>query len=67
MGIREDMAEKFDHHSTPFILDKMDKRKFWKYVGFRHFTNVAVAAAIVTLKAGPFFTSFHSLTGTSMA
>ena len=33
------------HHSTPFILDSMDKRKFWKYIGvFGIFTNLAVAA-----------------------
>jgi SNF family Na+-dependent transporter len=23
---------KFGHHSTPFILDTMDRRRFWKYI-----------------------------------
>ncbi|HRE75175.1 MAG TPA: sodium-dependent transporter [Flavobacteriales bacterium] len=33
------------HHSTPFILDAMDRRRFWKYIGvFGIFTNLAVAA-----------------------
>lgn len=33
------------NHSTPFILDNMGRRKFWKYFGvFGIFTNIAVAA-----------------------
>ncbi|HAS43567.1 MAG TPA: sodium:calcium symporter [Microscillaceae bacterium] len=33
------------NHSTPFILDNMSRRKFWKYFGvFGIFTNIAVAA-----------------------
>lgn len=33
------------NHSTPFILNKMSRRKFWKYFGvFGVFTNIAVAA-----------------------
>jgi len=34
-----------NNHSTPFILDTMTKRSFWKYFGvFGIFTNIAVAA-----------------------
>ncbi|HAE12865.1 MAG: sodium-dependent transporter [Chitinophagales bacterium] len=56
---------KFGHHSTPFILDKMDKRKFWKYVGvFGIFTNVAVAAYYCYIESWTISYVFHSLTGT---
>ena len=32
---------KSNNHSTPFILDSMDKKRLWKYIGvFGIFTNV---------------------------
>ncbi|MDG1220016.1 MAG: sodium:calcium symporter, partial [Schleiferiaceae bacterium] len=35
----------FGNHSTPFIVDKMGKSRFWKYIGvFGIFTNIGVAA-----------------------
>lgn len=52
------------HHSTPFILDSMDKRKFWKYIGvFGIFTNVAVAAYYCYLESWTLSWVWHSITG----
>ena len=56
---------KFGHHSTPFILDSMDKRKFWKYIGvFGIFTNVAVAAYYCYLESWTLSWVWHSIAGT---
>ena len=53
---------KFGHHSTPFILDSMDKRAFWKYVGvFGIFTNLAVAAYYCYLESWTLSYVYHSL------
>jgi neurotransmitter:Na+ symporter, NSS family len=53
------------HHSTPFILDTMDKRKFWKYIGvFGIFTNVAVAAYYCYLESWTLSYVWQSITGT---
>jgi neurotransmitter:Na+ symporter, NSS family len=53
------------HHSTPFILDSMDKRKFWKYIGvFGIFTNVAVAAYYCYLESWTLSYVWQSITGT---
>lgn len=55
----------FGHHSTPFILDSMDKRKFWKYVGvFGIFTNVAVAAYYCYIESWTMSYAYHSVAGT---
>ncbi len=55
----------FGHHSTPFILDTMDKRKFWKYIGvFGIFTNVAVAAYYCYLESWTLSWVWHSVSGT---
>jgi len=52
------------HHSTPFILDSMDKRKFWKYNGvFGIFTNVAVAAYYCYLESWTLSWVWHSISG----
>ncbi len=56
---------KFGHHSTPFILDTMDKRRFWKYIGvFGIFTNIAVAAYYCYLESWTMAYVYHSLAGT---
>ena len=56
---------KFGHHSTPFILDSMDKRKFWKYIGvFGIFTNVAVASYYCYLESWTLSWVWHSISGT---
>lgn len=56
---------KFGNHSTPFILDTMDKRKFWKYIGvFGIFTNIAVASYYCYLESWTMSYVYHSLAGT---
>jgi len=56
---------KFGHHSTPFIVDAMDKRFFWKYIGvFGIFTNLAVAAYYCYLESWTLAYIWHSLNGT---
>jgi len=53
------------HHSTPFIFDSMDRRKFWKYIGvFGIFTNVAVAAYYCYLESWTLSWVWHSCIGT---
>ena len=53
------------HHSTPFILDTMDKRKFWKYLGvFGLFTNIAVAAYYCYIESWALSYAVKSLMGT---
>ncbi len=50
------------HHSTPFILDSMDKRALWKYVGvFGIFTNLAVAAYYCYLESWTLSYVWHSI------
>ncbi len=54
---------KHGHHSTPFIFDAMDKRKFWKYLGvFGIFTNLAVAAYYCYLESWTLSWVYHSVT-----
>lgn len=56
---------KHGHHSTPFILDSMDKRKFWKYFGvFGIFTNVAVACYYLYIESWTLSYVFESIKGT---
>ena len=53
------------HHSTPFIFDSMDRKKFWKYIGvFGIFTNVAVAAYYCYLESWTLSWVWHSCIGT---
>jgi SNF family Na+-dependent transporter len=55
---------KYGHHSTPFILDSMDKRSFWKYIGvFGIFTNLTVAAYYCYLESWTLSYVYHSLVG----
>lgn len=56
---------RFGHHSTPFILDSMDRRRFWKYFGvFGIFTNVAVACYYLYIESWTLSYVFESLKGT---
>lgn len=56
---------KFGHHSTPFILDSMDKRRFWKYFGvFGIFTNVAVACYYLYIESWTLSYVIESVKGT---
>ncbi|MBZ0205830.1 MAG: sodium-dependent transporter [Flavobacteriales bacterium] len=53
------------NHSTPFILDNMTKRAFWKYFGvFGIFTNIAVAAYYCYIESWTMSYVWHSLQGT---
>lgn len=53
---------RFGNHSTPFILDNMTKRKFWKYFGvFGIFTNIAVAAYYCYIESWTLSYMYHSL------
>jgi len=53
------------HHSTPFILDSMDKRALWKYIGvFGIFTNLAVAAYYCYLESWTLSYVWHSIADT---
>ena len=56
---------KSGHHSTPFILDSMDKRKFWKYIGvFGIFTNLAVASYYCYIESWTLSYVWHSISDT---
>ncbi|WP_017732019.1 sodium-dependent transporter [Nafulsella turpanensis] len=53
---------RFGNHSTPFILDQMTRRRFWKYFGaFGIFTNIAVAAYYCYIESWTLAYVFHSL------
>jgi SNF family Na+-dependent transporter len=55
---------KSKNHSTPFILDSMDKRRMWKYIGvFGIFTNIAVAAYYCYLESWTLSYVWHSIKG----
>ncbi|HYG37969.1 MAG TPA: sodium-dependent transporter [Cytophagales bacterium] len=55
---------KFGHHSTPFILDTMDKKRFWKYLGvFGIFTNIAVASYYCYIESWTMAYIYHFITG----
>ncbi len=56
---------KHGHHSTPFILDTMDKKRLWKYFGvFGIFTNLAVAAYYCYIESWTLSYVLHSILGT---
>lgn len=53
------------HHSTPFILDSIVKRRFWKYFGvFGIFTNISVAAYYCYIESWTMAYVYHSVVGT---
>ena len=55
---------KFGFHSTPFILNSLDKRPFWKYLGvFGIWTNIAVAAYYCYLESWTLSYVYHSIIG----
>ena len=56
---------KYGHHSTPFILDTMTKKRLWKYFGvFGIFTNLAVAAYYCYIESWTMSYVLHSIMGT---
>ncbi len=53
------------HHSTPFIMDAIDRRKLWKYIGvFGIFTNIAVAAYYCYLESWTLSYVYHTVVDT---
>lgn len=56
---------RFGDHSTPFILDNMTKRRFWKYFGvFGIFTNFGVIAYYTYIESWTLAYVFESIKGT---
>jgi SNF family Na+-dependent transporter len=56
---------KYNNHSTPFIVDTLGKRRFWKYFGvFGIFTNVAVASYYCYIESWTMSYVIHSIRGT---
>lgn len=52
------------HHSTPFILDSMDKRRYWKYLGvFGIFTNIVVASYYCYIESWTMSWMYHTVVG----
>ena len=50
------------HHCTPFIMDEMGRKRFWKYIGvFGIFTNIAVAAYYCYIESWTLSYVIHSL------
>ncbi|MCC6972188.1 MAG: hypothetical protein IT434_18400, partial [Phycisphaerales bacterium] len=56
---------KFGDHSTPFILNNMTKKNFWKYFGvFGIFTNFGVIAYYTYIESWTLAYVFESIKGT---
>jgi neurotransmitter:Na+ symporter, NSS family len=56
---------KLGNHSTPYILDSLSKKWYWKYIGvFGIFTNIAVVAYYTYIESWTFVYVVHSVTGT---
>ncbi len=52
------------NHSTPFMMNSMDKRRIWKYVGvFGIFSNIGIAAYYCYLESWTLSYVFHSAIG----
>ncbi len=55
---------KYGDHSTPFILDNMTHRRFWKYFGvFGIFTNIGVMAYYTYIESWTLTYAFKSIKG----
>ena len=55
---------RFGDHSTPFILDNMTKRRFWKYFGvFGIFTNLGVMAYYTYIESWTLSYTIRSIKG----
>ncbi len=53
------------HHSTPFIMQSMDKKRLWKYVGvFGIFSNIAIASYYCYIESWAMSYIYHSIIGT---
>lgn len=55
---------KFGHHSTPFILQSINKNSLWRYVGvFGIFCNLAIACYYCYLESWTLSWVYHSVIG----
>src|SRR5512133_1751294 len=55
----------FGHHSTPFILRRMNKKAVWMYIGvFGLFSNLAIAAYYCYMESWTMSYVYHSVAGT---
>lgn len=55
----------FGYHSTPFMMQSMDRRRLWKYVGvFGIFSNIGIAAYYCYMESWTLAYIFHSVIGT---
>jgi len=53
------------NHSTPFMMNSMDKKRIWKYVGvFGIFSNIGIASYYCYLESWTISYVFHSVIGT---
>lgn len=56
---------KLGNHSTPYILDSMSQKWYWKYIGvFGIFTNIAVVAYYTYIESWTLMYVIHSVIGT---
>ncbi len=54
----------FGNHSTPFMMNSLDKRRIWKYVGvFGIFSNIGIASYYCYLESWTISYVFHSVIG----
>ncbi len=54
----------FGNHSTPFMMNSMDKKRIWKYVGvFGIFSNLGIASYYCYLESWTISYVFHSIIG----
>ncbi len=55
----------FGHHSTPFMMQSLDKRRIWKYIGvFGIFSNIGIAAYYCFIESWTLSYAMHSAMGT---
>lgn len=55
----------FGHHTTPLTFNRMNKMKFWTYIGvFGIFSNVAIAAYYCYIESWTISYMYHSVAGT---
>ena len=55
----------FGNHSTPFMMNSMDKKRMWKYVGvFGIFSNIGIASYYCYLESWTLSYVIHSAFGT---
>jgi SNF family Na+-dependent transporter len=56
---------KFGHHSTPFIMHSLNKKRIWQYVGvFGIFSNIAIASYYCYIESWTMSYIYHSVVGT---